>query len=157
MNFLVHLIYTTIFSKMLNLSDTNLFLAFFFGTVIDIDHMFRYFPALFKNKKIIQKETYLKTFLQEPIFVPVILLICLVLKTLIPLFFFAIHLLLDYSFSSVNRPYSPLINKEYTGLFNFRSKTYWLFTAVSVILFIVFFSFAENLDYLINIFQPVIS
>jgi hypothetical protein len=153
MNFLIHLIYTLIFSELLNLNFYNFILALIFGLLIDLDHIFLYIPTLIKTKKIIPIGVYLKTFIQEPVFYPIVICISLILKTLTPLIFFTLHLILDYIFSSKNRPFFPFSKLEINGPFNLKTKFYWIFTLFSIILFCIYFLINDNYNYLIELIK----
>ena len=151
MNFLIHLGYTLVLSRILYLDYPELILALIFGVFLDFDHIFRYIPKLINEKKLLPTNTYMKTFIQEPVFYPVILVLSFILKTYIPLIFFTLHLVLDYPFVNNNRPLYPLNNFEIKGIFNFKTKVYWIFTISSIIFFIIIFSINKNYNYFFTI------
>jgi hypothetical protein len=144
MHILVHLIWTLVPSLLMNLDPFNFFLALVFGVLIDLDHIIPLIPYAIKNKTLFYTNKYIKTPVQEIIFSPVIILICVFAKTWVPLVFFLIHIILDYLFASINRPFSPFSKFEIKAPFNLRTPFYWIFTAFSIIFFVIFLFFNNN-------------
>ena len=153
MNLFVHLSYTLIIAKILNLDKFNFFLAIIFGVLIDLDHIYYYVKNLYKEKKIIQRGYKHRTFLQEPVFYPVVITISIIYKTLSPVIFFSLHLVFDYILDIKRKPFWPFNNLSLKKGIKSYGKLYWLITLTSIILFIVFFLFNNNYKYLIEIFS----
>ncbi|MBN2421816.1 hypothetical protein JXB41_01200 [Candidatus Woesearchaeota archaeon] len=151
MNIFIHLGYTLIFSELLNLSYYNFILAFIFGVLVDLDHVFYYMLRLIKRKKIILLNSYKKTFVQEAIFYPVVILASIILKSAVPIIFFTLHIVIDYLFVSRSRPFAPFSKLEFKGIFNPKTGIYWIFMIASFVLFFVYFAVNRNYVYLLNL------
>lgn len=151
MNIIVHLIWTVLPSVAMHLDKRDFILALVFGVLIDLDHIIPLIPYAIKNKKIFYSGIYIKTPVQEAIFAPVIALISLYFRTWVPIIFFSIHIVLDYLFASVNRPFSPFSKFELRAPFNPKTKVYWIFSLASVIIFLIFMLQEGNYEYLLKL------
>ena len=151
MNILVHLFYTLIFARMLNLGRLDFFLAVGFGALVDLDHVVPYVKTYLKEKKINQRGYDSRWYTQEPIFFIVVIPISVVYRTWVPIIFFSLHLLLDYMMDYKKYPLYPNKKIVVRGFIKSYGILYWIITAVSVLLFIWFFSIQENLSYLLSL------
>ncbi len=153
MNLFVHLSYTLVMARILNLDKFNMVLALIFGIFIDLDHIYYYIPNLIKKRKIIQIGYKHRTFIQEPVFYPVVIFFSYIYRTLTPIIFFSLHLLLDYMIKMEQKPFWPLSHWKYNKGMKSYGRLYWVFTIISLILFIVFFLYNNNYVYLVEAFS----
>jgi len=145
-----HTLLTIIGIQVLRLNGIEIALAFLFGVIIDIDHIFK-IPAyckkhkfkirdIFKKKIPLEKQYHWRTFLQEPISLLWIIPLSIIINSIIPIIFFLGHILLDYMVNFRKFPLYPFSNFSTRGFLpNFCNKTKEVFTII--ILIIVYFLF----------------
>lgn len=125
MTIATHILTTTIGAEVLHLNGPNLFLAYFFGVLVDIDHLIK-IPLYFKKYnfnlvKLIkaqipnEKHYHWRTSLQEPVALLWILPFCFFINSFVPLYFFIIHLFFDYFVSYNKLPFYPFSNFSTKG------------------------------------------
>jgi hypothetical protein len=123
MNALAHIFITLILIQLMHLTGLNIFLAFLFGVLIDLDHVLR-FPAYFKKYGFrYVKNFYFRTFVQEPVMLVIIVPLCFIINNFVPLIFFASHLLLDYLMEYEKKPFGFLAAYTVRGFVKSFSKT----------------------------------
>ena len=136
-----HFLVTFYLSKIMGLSGIDLILAFLFGVFIDIDHFFTIMRITKNPKKIIKILFYnpdklrLRTPIQEPVSLILILPFSLVIRNYIPLLFWSIHILMDYLCTYEKRPFYPI--SKYTvkiGLIKNGTKTEWIISTLLLII-----------------------
>jgi hypothetical protein len=115
-----HILATTLGAQALELRGRELALAYAFGVGVDVDHAVK---APFYLKHVgfrDRKGYYWRSSLQEPVAFLWIVPLCLLLGTVVPIVFFAIHVALDYSVRFEKLPfypYSPWVTRGWlTGL-----------------------------------------
>jgi hypothetical protein len=102
-----HILATTLGVQALDLHGRDTALAYGFGVAVDVDHALKapfYLRAVGLQDK---RGYYWRSSLQEPVGFLWIAPLCLWLGTAVPLLFFAIHLLMDYSVSFEKMPFYP--------------------------------------------------
>ena len=107
MKIFTHILATTLGVQALDLHGRDAVLAYGFGVAIDIDHALKapfYLRAVGLRD---ERGYYWRSSLQEPVAFLWIAPLCLWLGTAVPLLFFAIHLLMDYSVSFEKMPFYP--------------------------------------------------
>jgi len=107
MKVFTHILATTVGVQALDLHGRDAVLAYGFGVAIDIDHALKapfYLRAVGLRD---ERGYYWRSSLQEPVAFLWIAPLCLWLGTAVPLLFFAIHLLMDYSVSFEKMPFYP--------------------------------------------------
>lgn len=107
MTTVTHVLVTALGVQALGLHGSDAALAYAFGVGVDIDHAFK---APFYLKAVGWKRRlgyYWRSSLQEPVGFLWIAPLCLWLGTAVPLLFYAIHLLMDYSVSFEKMPFYP--------------------------------------------------
>jgi hypothetical protein len=114
MTVFTHILATTLGVQALDLRGRDAALAYSFGVAVDIDHALKapfYLRAVGLRD---QRGYYWRSSLQEPVAFLWIVPLCLWLGTAVPLLFFAIHLLMDYSVRFEKMPlypYSPRVTR----------------------------------------------
>lgn len=122
-----HALITTAGIRMLNLHGQDMFLAYAFGVLIDIDHVIK-IPLYFKKhnykltdvfKKPLPRERYYnwRTPLQEPIALLWIVPLGIFINSPVPVIFFILHILLDYSIGFPKLPFFPFNTLKTKGIF----------------------------------------
>jgi hypothetical protein len=107
MTIFTHVLATTLGVKILGLHGTDAVLAFGFGVGVDVDHIIKA-PFYLKAVGLRDKRGYYwRSSLQEPVSFLWILPICLMIGTLVPAIFFAIHLAMDYAVRYEKMPWYP--------------------------------------------------
>jgi len=107
MTVFTHILATTLGVQALELHGGEAALAYGFGVAVDVDHALKapfYLRAVGLRD---QRGYYWRSSLQEPVAFLWIVPLCLWLGTAVPLLFFAIHLLMDYSVSFEKMPFYP--------------------------------------------------
>jgi hypothetical protein len=107
MTVFTHILATTLGVQALELHGGEAALAYGFGVAVDVDHALKapfYLRAVGLRD---QRGYYWRSSLQEPVAFLWIAPLCLWLGTAVPLLFFAIHLLMDYSVSFEKMPLYP--------------------------------------------------
>jgi hypothetical protein len=107
MTVFTHILATTLGVQALELRGGEAALAYGFGVAVDVDHALKapfYLRAVGLRD---QRGYYWRSSLQEPVAFLWIAPLCLWLGTAVPLLFFAIHLLMDYSVSFEKMPLYP--------------------------------------------------
>lgn len=112
MNIIAHIFLTLILVDIMNLTGLNLGLAFLFGVLVDIDHLFKIPSYLKKYGFKFVKGHHFRTFIQEPIILIVLIPLCFIFKNYVPILFFVAHLVLDYVMEYEKKPFGFL--SEYT-------------------------------------------
>ena len=107
MNLLAHLLITLLLSEIMNLSQTELLWAVLFGVIIDFDHLLKVPLYLKQNGLKVVRYWNWRTAIQEPVSYLWIIPLSVYLQTLVPVFFFTTHLILDYTMSYEKRPFYP--------------------------------------------------
>lgn len=107
MTIFTHVLATTLGVRLLGLHGRDALLAYGFGVGVDIDHLIKapyYLRAVgLRNRR----GYYWRSSLQEPVAFLWILPVCLMLRTLVPALFFAIHLAMDYTVGYEKMPWYP--------------------------------------------------
>jgi len=125
MTIVTHILTTTIGAEVLHLSGLNLFWAYCFGVLVDLDHLIK-IPLYFKKhnfnlvkltKARIPNEKYYhwRTLLQEPVALLWILPFCFFINSFVPFYFFMLHLFFDYFVSYKKLPFYPFSNFSTKG------------------------------------------
>ncbi len=155
MTIVSHTLLTTIGVQVLNLHGWEIVLAFLFGVVIDIDHIFKV-PAyckkhkfkikdIFKKKIPREKQYHWRTFLQEPISLLWIIPLSIIINSIIPIVFFLGHVLLDYLINYRKFPFSPLSNFSTIGFFpNISNKRKEVLTIIILSLILIILLLKNN-------------
>ena len=107
MTVFTHILATTLGVQALDLRGRDVALAYGFGLAVDIDHALKapfYLRAVGLRDK---RGYYWRSSLQEPVAFLWIIPLCLWLGTAVPLLFFSIHVLMDYSVSFEKMPLYP--------------------------------------------------
>jgi hypothetical protein len=107
MKIFTHILATTLGVQALDLHGRDAALAYGFGVAVDVDHALKapfYLRAVGLRD---QRGYYWRSSLQEPVAFLWIAPLCLWLGTAVPLLFFAVHLLMDYSVSFEKMPFYP--------------------------------------------------
>jgi hypothetical protein len=128
-----HILATTLGAQALELRGRELALAYAFGVGVDVDHAVK---APFYLKHIglrDRKGYYWRSSLQEPVALLWIVPLCVLLGTVVPIVFFAIHVALDYSVRFEKMPfypYSPWVTRGWLTALPDKVKEAVLFTAL---------------------------
>ena len=104
---LTHVLVTTAGVQALHLTGNERLLAYAFGCAVDVDHIVK---APFYLKAVGLKDKrgyYWRSSLQEPVALLWILPLCLALGTFVPVLFFAMHVMMDYSVRFEKMPLYP--------------------------------------------------
>jgi hypothetical protein len=115
MTVFTHILATTLGVQALDLRGRDAALAYGFGVAVDIDHALKapfYLRAVGLHD---QRGYYWRSSLQEPVAFLWIVPLCLWLGTAVPLLFFAIHLLMDYSVRFEKMPLYPYSHRVTRG------------------------------------------
>src|ERR1041385_6636924 len=107
MTIVTHILATTLGVQAMGLDRRGAVLAYAFGVGVDVDHALKapfYLRAVGLRDK---RGYYWRSSLQEPVAFLWIAPLCLWLGTAVPLLFFAVHLLMDYSVSFEKMPFYP--------------------------------------------------
>lgn len=138
MNPLTHIFSVIVLGKLLHLTSPEWILAFIFGVALDIDHLFK-LPLFLKLKNFKeQRHLHWRTPLQEPISYLWIIPLSIVIGSYVPVLFFTLHLLLDYSMSYAKSPLFPFHHFTMKGT-NQYARDRVLDIGLGVILFIIIF------------------
>jgi hypothetical protein len=128
-----HILATTLGAQALELRGRELALAYAFGLGVDVDHAVK---APFYLKHVgfrDRKGYYWRSSLQEPVALLWIAPLCLLLGTVVPIVFFAIHVALDYSVRFEKMPfypYSPWVTRGWLTALPDKLKEAVVFTAL---------------------------
>jgi hypothetical protein len=128
-----HILATTLGAQALELRGRDLGLAYAFGVGVDVDHAVK---APFYLKHIgfrDRKGYYWRSSLQEPVALLWIIPLCLLLGTVVPMVFFAMHVALDYSVRFEKMPlypYSPWVTRGWLTAIPDKVKEAVVFTAL---------------------------
>ncbi|MHA1941513.1 MAG: hypothetical protein ACXABI_05345 [Candidatus Hodarchaeales archaeon] len=107
MNIIAHVLVTILFIKIGDLAGVDIFWAILFGVVIDLDHLIKAPLYLKQNGFKTVRLWNWRTSLQEPVSYLWIIPLAVYLQTWVPVFFFTIHLILDYMMSFEKQPFYP--------------------------------------------------
>lgn len=143
-----HLFITILLAKYMNLKSIDLAMAFFFGVLIDLDHLY----TVNKNSSILKnfrgfiktfftnpKKLMLRTFLQEPISIAWVILFSILIKNPVPVIFFSIHVGMDYLCKFEKRPFWPLSKITFKkGLIKSGTKEEWILSLLAIF-FVIYF------------------
>ncbi len=133
MTIFTHILATTLGAQALELRGRELALAYAFGIGVDVDHAVK---APFYLKHVgfrDRKGYYWRSSLQEPVALAWIVPLCLLLGTVVPIVFFAIHVALDYSVRFEKMPfypYSPWVTRGWLTALPDKLKEAVVFTAL---------------------------
>ncbi len=133
MTIFTHILATTLGAQALELRGRELALAYAFGVGVDVDHAVK---APFYLKHVgfrDRKGYYWRSSLQEPVALLWIVPLCLLLGTVLPIVFFAIHVALDYSVRFEKMPlypYSPWVTRGWLTAIPDKVKEAVVFTAL---------------------------
>lgn len=133
MTIFTHILATTLGAQALELRGRELALAYAFGVGVDVDHAVK---APFYLKHVgfrDRKGYYWRSSLQEPVGLLWIVPLCLLLGTVVPIVFFAIHVALDYSVRFEKMPfypYSPWVTRGWLTALPDKLKEAVVFTAL---------------------------
>jgi hypothetical protein len=115
-----HILATTLGAQAMRLEGRELVLAYAFGVGVDVDHAVK---APFYLRHVgwrDQRGYYWRSSLQEPVALLWIAPLCVLLGTVVPIVFFALHVAMDYSVRFEKMPfypYSPWVTRGWlTGL-----------------------------------------
>jgi hypothetical protein len=102
-----HFLATTLGVQTMGLEGRDKLLAYAFGMGVDIDHAVK-LPFYLRAVGLRDKRGYYwRSSLQEPVALLWIVPLCVLLGTLLPLLFFAIHVAMDYSVRFEKMPFYP--------------------------------------------------
>jgi hypothetical protein len=107
MTIVTHFLATTLGAQALGLEGQDRVLAYAFGMGVDIDHAVKapfYLRAVGLKDK---RGYYWRSSLQEPVALLWIVPLCVLLGTIVPILFFAIHVAMDYSVRFEKMPFYP--------------------------------------------------
>ena len=107
MTIVTHILATTLGVQALELRGQDAALAYAFGVGVDVDHAVKapfYLRAVGLRDK---RGYYWRSSLQEPVALLWIVPLCLLLGTIVPIVFFAIHVAMDYSVRFEKMPFYP--------------------------------------------------
>ncbi|MFX0151544.1 MAG: hypothetical protein ACFFAJ_12230 [Candidatus Hodarchaeota archaeon] len=112
MNVIAHILITILFIELTDIKGIDILWAVIFGVIIDLDHLIK-IPLYIKQNglKIVRLWDW-RTPFQEPISYLWIIPLSIFLQTWVPLFFFTIHILLDYLMSFKKKPLYPFTDFE---------------------------------------------
>ena len=107
MKIVTHILATTLGAQAMELHGQDLALGYAFGVGVDVDHAVKapfYLRAVgLKNRR----GYYWRSSLQEPVALLWIVPLSLLLGTIMPVLFFAIHVAMDYSVRFEKMPFYP--------------------------------------------------
>lgn len=139
MTIISHVLITALGVKAMNLTGNDLFYAYAFGVLPDLDHIVKIPRYLKENKLKIVRHFHWRTFFQEPIMLLPVFVFGLLVQSWVPFVFFSIHVLMDYLMSFEKLPFAPLYNFKTNGLLCNIRDIYKEFTLIaSVIVSFVF-------------------
>jgi hypothetical protein len=128
-----HILATTLGAQALELRGRELALAYAFGVGVDVDHAVKA-PLYLKHVGFRDRKGYYwRSSLQEPVALLWIVPLCLLLGTVVPIVFFAIHVALDYSVRFEKMPfypYSPWVTRGWLTALPDKLKEAVVFTAL---------------------------
>jgi hypothetical protein len=102
-----HFLATTLGVQAMGLEGRDRVLAYAFGMGVDIDHAVKA-PFYLKHVGMRdQRGYYWRSSLQEPVALLWIVPLCVLLGTVVPIIFFAIHVAMDYSVRFEKMPFYP--------------------------------------------------
>ena len=107
MSIITHVLATTLGVKLFHLGGRNAVLAYLFGVAVDIDHLIKapyYLRAVGLRS---EKDYYWRSSLQEPVALLWIVPLSLLLGTWVPVFFFLVHVGMDYLVRYEKMPWYP--------------------------------------------------
>ena len=107
MTIVTHILATTLGAQAMELHGQEQALAYAFGVGVDVDHAIKapfYLRAVGGRDR---RGYYWRSSLQEPIALLWIVTLCLMLSTIVPIVFFAIHVAMDYSVRFEKMPFYP--------------------------------------------------
>ena len=107
MTIFTHILATTLGAQAMELRGGQLALAYAFGVGVDVDHAIKapfYLRAIGLRDK---RGYYWRSSLQEPVALLWIVPLCVFLGSVVPIVFFAIHVVLDYSVRFEKMPFYP--------------------------------------------------
>lgn len=107
MTIFTHILATTLGAQAMELRGGQLALAYAFGVGVDVDHAIKapfYLRAVGLHDK---RGYYWRSSLQEPVALLWIVPLCVFLGTVVPIVFFAIHVIMDYSVRFEKMPFYP--------------------------------------------------
>ncbi len=107
MTIFTHILATTLGAQAMELRGGELALAYAFGVGVDVDHAVKA-PFYLKHTGWRDRRGYYwRSSLQEPVALLWIVPLCVLLGTVVPIVFFAIHVALDYSVRFEKMPFYP--------------------------------------------------
>ena len=107
MTIVTHILATTLGAQALRLEGRDLALAYAFGVGVDVDHAVKA-PFYLKHVGLRDRRGYYwRSSLQEPVALLWIVPLCVLLGTVVPIVFFAIHVAMDYSVRFEKMPFYP--------------------------------------------------
>jgi hypothetical protein len=134
MTIVTHILATTLGAQALRLEGRDLALAYAFGVGVDVDHAVKA-PFYLKHVGLRdQRGYYWRSSLQEPVALLWIVPLCVLLSTVVPIVFFAIHVAMDYSVRFEKMPfypYSPWVTRGWLTAIPDRVKEGVLFVALA--------------------------
>ncbi len=117
MNVLSHGLASFVLARILGLDNNLTVIAIIFGVLPDIDHIFRVGEYYHENHWHLVKEWPWRTSFQELIGLVWVVPIAFLLGTTVPIIFFLLHLLLDYTMTYTKHPFAPFSNFQVHGFF----------------------------------------
>jgi membrane-bound metal-dependent hydrolase YbcI (DUF457 family) len=112
MNIIAHILITILFVELTGITGLDIIWAVIFGVLIDLDHLIKLPLYLKQNGLTVVRLWDWRTPFQEPISYLWVLPLSLFLQTWVPVFFFSIHLSLDYLMSFKKKPLYPFSEFE---------------------------------------------
>ena len=107
MTIVTHFLATTLGVQAMGLDGQDRVLAYAFGMGVDIDHAVK-LPFYLRAVGLRDKRGYYwRSSLQEPVALLWIVPLCVFLGTLLPILFFSIHVVMDYSIRFEKMPFYP--------------------------------------------------
>ncbi|MBD3362981.1 hypothetical protein GF362_04645 [Candidatus Dojkabacteria bacterium] len=131
-----HFWISTLAASQLDLTGSDLILAYVFGTFIDVDHLFPFLKEYTKEKAqfsdLFDTEKSFHTFVHEPLGVIPTAIFSWLLNSYIPILFWFVHIFTDHIIlKSKKRPFYPFSKKFYKyGIFPQGTKIEWIISSL---------------------------
>src|SRR5256885_12209286 len=107
MTIVTHILATTLGVQAMQLDGREAALAYAFGVGVDVDHAIKA-PFYLKHVGLLDRRGYYwRSSLQEPVALLWIIPLALLLHSIVPVLFFAIHVAMDYSVRFEKMPLYP--------------------------------------------------
>src|SRR3989449_9340240 len=130
MTIVTHILATTLGVQAMQLDGREAALAYAFGVGVDVDHAIKA-PSYLKHVGLRDRRGYYwRSSLQEPVALLWIIPLALLLHSIVPVLFFAIHVAMDYSVRFEKMPlypYSPWVTRGWFTTLSDKAKDWTLF------------------------------